>query len=142
MSQRERQQSTGISNMTLLPLPPRRRQGKLSPFVLAAITGAGLAMFLAVGMLVRGRASDAREKTEPGLSYTNERVARVPWSIHVLKIDRSRRDLTFFSAHARGKVLGVSLIADQARAVPREIGRALAGVNGDFYVRDNPTCAG
>jgi hypothetical protein len=111
--------------------------------VLAAIFTTGLALYLAVGMLVRGGASDAREpKAESGVSYTNDRIARVPWSIHVLKIDRSRKDLTFFSAHARGKVLGVSLIADQARAVPPEVGRALAGVNGDFYVRDNPSYAG
>ena len=76
------------------------------------------------------------------MTYTNVRIARVPWSIHVLKIDRSRKDLAFYAAHARGKVLGVSLIGDQARAVPREIGRAIGGVNGDFYVRDDSTYAG
>jgi len=81
-------------------------------------------------------------QAEAGITYTNVRVASVPWSIHVLKIDRAQKDLMIFSAHARDKVLGVSFIADQARAVPREIGRALAGVNGDFYVRDNPSYAG
>jgi hypothetical protein len=105
-------------------------------------------MLLALGvigprMLSQARASDAREATsEPGLTYTNVRVANVPWSIHVLKIDRSRKDLTFFAAHAKDKVLGVSLLADQARAVPRELGRAIAAINGDFYLRDNPTYAG
>jgi hypothetical protein len=79
---------------------------------------------------------------ESGLTYTNERVADIPWSIHVLKIDRSRKDLTFFSAHAKDKVLAVSLIADQARAIPPEVGRTVAAVNGDFYLRDNPTYAG
>ena len=69
-------------------------------------------------------------------------MPRVPWSIHVLKIDRAQSNLTFYAAHARGKVLGTSLIANQARAVPRELGRAIAGVNGDFYVRDNPSYAG
>jgi len=34
------------------------------------------------------------------------------------------------------------LIADQARTIPPEIGRAVAGVNGDFYERENPTYAG
>jgi len=60
----------------------------------------------------------------------------------VLKIDRSRKDLTFIAAHAKDKVLGVSRIAEQARALRPEIGRAIAGVNGDFYLRDNPTFAG
>ena len=81
-------------------------------------------------------------RTEPGLTYTNEIIASVPWSIHVLKIDRAQADLMLFSAHAKDTVLGVSRVAEQARAVPREIGRALGGVNGDFYVRDAPIFVG
>lgn len=84
----------------------------------------------------------AAARPEPGVTYTNEIVARVPWSIHVLKIDRSRTDLTLFSAHAKDKVLAVSRVSEQARAVPNEIGRALGGVNGDFYVRDAPIFVG
>jgi hypothetical protein len=100
-------------------------------------------VLLTLGMRVRAGASEAGEsKSEPGLTYRNEKINNVPWSIHVLKIDRSRKDLTFFAAHARDKVLGVSLIAQQARALPPAIGRAIAGVNGDFYIRDNPTYAG
>ncbi len=111
--------------------------------MITTMCAAGLLVSLAAGILARADVSDAREaKTEPGVAYSNDRVARVPWSIHVVKIDRSRKDLAFFSAHARDKVLGVSLIAEQARAIPREIGRAIAGVNGDFYARDNPMYAG
>jgi len=125
------------------PLPPARKRSRLGLWLFTGICAAGLAVLLAVGMLGRARASDARpSKSEPGISYSNDRIARAPWSIHVLKIDRSQKDLTFFSAHARNKVLAVSMIADQARAVPRELGRAIAGVNGDFYVRDSPTYAG
>ena len=81
-------------------------------------------------------------KGEPGLSYKNDKVASEPWSIHVLQIDRGQKDLTFYSAHAREKVLGVSILAEQARNVPRELGKAIAVINGDFYLRDNPTYAG
>lgn len=83
-----------------------------------------------------------RTASEAGLTYINEKVARVPWSIHVLKVDRSRKDLAFFAALADHRVLGVSLIADQARGVPPEIGAAVAGVNGDYYQRDNSSYAG
>jgi hypothetical protein len=104
---------------------------------------AGLALLLAIGIPPEARAAGSSLlKSEPGLSYTNVKVASEPWSIHVLKIDRAQKDLTFYSAHARGRVLGVSLLADQARAVPPEIGRAVGAVNGDFYVRDNPTYGG
>lgn len=92
---------------------------------------------------MRAGASDARAtKSEPGVTYSNDRIARAPWSIHVLKIDRSRKDLAFVAAHAKDKVLGVSMLAQQARAVPPEVGKAIGGVNGDFYLRDNPTYAG
>ncbi len=125
------------------PLPHSRKGRKFTPLVITAICAAGLAAFLARGMLAPARAGGPREtKPEPGLSYTNARVASEPWSIHVLKIDRSRQDLTFFSAHARDKVLAVSLIAEQARSVPREIGTAIAAINGDFYVRDSPPYSG
>src|SRR6187402_1325679 len=51
-------------------------------------------------------------KGEPGLSYKNEKVSSEPWSIHVLRVDRAQKDLAVYSAHARDKVLGVSLLAD------------------------------
>jgi hypothetical protein len=88
------------------------------------------------------RTSPRDAHAEPGITYTNVVVPGVPWSIHVLAVDRSHPDLGFHAAHAQGQVLGVSLIAEQARAVPREMGGAIAGVNGDFYLRDDPTYAG
>lgn len=115
----------------------------MSPAAVVAKWISGLAMFLALGICVQAASPDIRRtKSDPGVSYWNEHVADVPWSIHVLKIERSRKDLAFVAALARDKVLGVSMIADQARAVPAEIGRAIAGVNGDFYLRDNPTYGG
>lgn len=104
---------------------------------------AGSALLFAIGFVPEASAAGpSLLRSEPGLSYTNIKVASEPWSIHVLKIDRSQKDLAFFSAHAKNRVLGVSLVAEQARAVPSEIGRAVAAVNGDFYVRDNPTYGG
>ena len=99
--------------------------------------------FLVVAVSVGAASPDVRgKKSDAGVTYWNERVANVPWSFHVIQIDRSRKDIAFVAGLARNKVLGVSMIADQARAVPAEIGRAIAGVNGDFYLRDNPTYAG
>lgn len=102
-------------------------------------------MALAAGLndVARSASPEIRGKrTEDGITYWNERHPSVPWSVHIIQVDRSRKDLGFFSAHARNKILGVSLLAEQARAVPKELGRAVAAVNGDFYLRDNPTYAG
>jgi hypothetical protein len=128
----------------------------LSVLALLFVGGALLVAVVGARLFARAGAANARVArtaqaglfgasavpSEPGISYTNEKVPSEPWSIHVLKIDRSRKDLMFFSAHANDRVLGVSYIADQARAVPREFGRAIAGVNGDFYLRDDPVYAG
>lgn len=111
---------------------------------------AGITGFLAVILALAGSVCTASSaspqirgsRSDAGVSYWNERFSSVPWSVHIVKIDRSRKDLGFFSAHARNRVLGVSMIAEQARAVPKELGKAVAGVNGDFYLRDNPTYAG
>jgi hypothetical protein len=97
---------------------------------------------LVLGFCVLAVSAPAAETSEPGISYRNEKVEREPWSIHVIQIDRSRKDLGFFAPHARGRVLGVSLLAEQARSIPAEIGKPVAGVNGDFYLRDVPTFAG
>ena len=80
-----------------------------------------------------------------GVTYQNHQLTAdndEPWSLHILKIDRSRTDLGFYSAHAQNRVLAVSYIRDQAAAVPKDVGEAIAGINGDFYVRDQPTYAG
>lgn len=135
------------------PLPPAiDRSSRTSPssnkwrLGTRGIVGLGLAGLLIVFKLTsflklvgsEGRAPEA----EAGISYQNERVRKEPWSIHVIKVDRAQKDLAFFSAHARSRVLGVGTLADQAREIPSEIGQAVAGINGDFYVRDDPTYGG
>lgn len=126
-----------------LPPPPKGDKFRARPWLITLACVGALAVCFTVGMRLRVGASSARgPKSEPGVSYWNDKIAGVPWSIHIVKVDRSRKDLTFYAPLARGTVLGVSLIEEQARAVPREIGRAIAGVNADFYERDNPTYAG
>ncbi len=112
-------------------------------FAVVVCLGLGLMAYLALALVRHStQVPIVLDTVEPGVTYTNQRIARVPWSIHTLAIERSRSNLTFYSAHARGRVLAVSRIADQARAVPPEVGQAIAGINGDFYLRDDPTYAG
>ncbi len=81
-------------------------------------------------------------RSEAGVRHWNDRVDRVPWSIHIIEIDRTRKDLGFYTPLAMGHVLGVSRVSDMARAVPKSLGKAVAAVNGDFYERDNRAYAG
>jgi hypothetical protein len=98
-----------VTQFHMAPLPPplhaaRKRWLPTVVLIGAVCVAVGLLQFLAMRVFVKAGASGGREaRFEPGLTYTNDRISRVPWSIHVLKIDRSRKDLTFFAAHARAK---------------------------------------
>ena len=72
-------------------------------------------------------------KPERAFSYTNEVVSKMPWSIHVVKIERSHHDLQFCTALGGGAVLGMGILTDQLKALPVELGTPLAAINGDFY---------
>jgi hypothetical protein len=78
----------------------------------------------------------------PGISYTNYRMTEVPWSVHVVSVDRSDPSLEVLSMHARGGVGRVSTLTEQVRAVKPDRGEPLAAVNGDFYARDRSAYAG
>ena len=71
-----------------------------------------------------------------GLTYTNYQVASVPWSIHVVRVDRSNPLLEIHSVHARGSAIGLSTLSSQVALASATLGVPLAAVNGDFYQRN------
>jgi len=68
-----------------------------------------------------------------GITYAHDDVTEVPWSIHILKVDRSRADLRFETTLGGGNQLGMGLVSDQLKSLPADAGRVLAAINGDFY---------
>ena len=70
-----------------------------------------------------------------GITYTNVVVPSEPWSIHVVKIDRSNSRYEIQSPHAGGGALGLSTLRNQIAAVGA--GTAVAAINGGFYRRDS-----
>lgn len=76
-----------------------------------------------------------------GLAYFHDSVREVPWSMHVIKIDRRRKDLELHSVMGGGTNLGMVTVPDQVRLLPTEWGRPVAAVNGDLY-NDHPDYPG
>ena len=72
-------------------------------------------------------------KPERAFSYTNEVVSKMPWSIHVVRVERSHPDLQFCTTLGGGTVLGMGILTNQLKALPLELGTPLAAINGDFY---------
>ena len=74
----------------------------------------------------------------PGITYTNYRKPDIPWSIHVVRIERSRPDLELHTAHAGKAALGLGTLTGQINLYSTNYGLPVASVNGDFYQRDGP----
>lgn len=72
-------------------------------------------------------------KPEHCFEYTNEINEDVPWSIHIIKVDRSRHDFEFCTTLGRGDVLGMGTVSAQIKAMRPGCGEPLAAINGDFY---------
>jgi hypothetical protein len=68
----------------------------------------------------------------------NDLRKEIPWSIHVVRIDRSHQEFELRSAHALGLAMGLATLGEQLHSIPLQSGRPIAGVNGDFYERGGP----
>jgi len=112
------------------------------------VVAAGVLLALTSSIGLRSlRASDvlsesASTKAARSLAYQNDRIESAPWSTHVVRIARNDPSLEVRSTLARGTVLGLSRLSEQALAIPSSAGTPLAGVNGDFYERDFSRYAG
>ncbi len=69
----------------------------------------------------------------PAVSYMADTVEDVPWSIHIVKIDRSQTNYSFETTLGRSNQLGMSVVSEQVKMLPPELGKPMAAVNGDFY---------
>ncbi len=75
----------------------------------------------------------------PGLEYIHHRIGDGPWSIHVVKVERSRARFRLVSTLADGHVYGLASVAEQVARLGEAQGRPLAAVNGDFFhIRPGP----
>jgi hypothetical protein len=76
-----------------------------------------------------------------GFSYQSDDISEGPWSVHIVKVDRSNRSLELHSALGRGTGIGLAPLSEQVKSLPPEFGRPVAAINGDYY-RDEGVYAG
>ncbi|MSU35553.1 MAG: phosphodiester glycosidase family protein [Pedosphaera sp.] len=68
-----------------------------------------------------------------GWSYNHVEKPEIPWSMHVVTVDRARHDLGFFSALGGGAAFGMATVPDQIKKLPPDLGLPIAAINGDYY---------
>lgn len=91
---------------------------------------------LALAALVVFLSSLIASAAAPGASYTNYVMENVPWSIHVVTLDRSDPALEIHSVHAHRHAIGLATLSSQI-ALVTNLGVPIAALNGDFYQREN-----
>lgn len=68
-----------------------------------------------------------------GFSYRRDEIAEGPWSIHVIKIDRSNPNLELHSLLPPGNAFGLVTLSELVKGFDASLGRPLAAINGDYY---------
>lgn len=90
-----------------------------------------------IGPALAGQGSETA-RIPHGLAYQHEEIPAGPWSTHVVRIARQNPDFELHAALPRGTAFGLATLSDHIRAMPREWGRPVAGINGDFFRRKQP----
>jgi hypothetical protein len=85
------------------------------------------------GLLGATDPSPPAVKNGHGIAYSNDRIPEGPWSIHVLKIDRARKDYEMHTVFGKGGALGLCTLTEQLKSLPSGLGQPLAAINGDFW---------
>lgn len=83
-------------------------------------------------------AAEAPGRSGTGYTYRHDTVAEVPWSVHILKVDRSNHDLQLQTVMGNGNFIGVNSLHEQVRLMPSDAGKPIAAINGDFYNNVSP----
>jgi len=79
-----------------------------------------------------------RPRFSDSFSYRLDTRPEGPWSIHVIHVRRSRMDLGLHTVLGGHGALGLGTLSGQMAGFPKALGRPIASVNGDYFVRDGP----
>lgn len=95
-------------------------------------------MLLGCFLLPAAETNAPRTRIRAGLTYQPDTDPDKPWSIHIARLDLSRSDYVIATTVAQGTNFGMNTLSAQIKALPSELGRPIAAVNGDFYREKNP----
>lgn len=90
---------------------------------------------------VWGEAFPAFREASPGISVSHA-VRDEPWSIHIVRVERSHPRLGFFPSLAFHDRIGLNALSDQVTLFPKSLGVPVAAINGDFYAIENDPMPG
>ena len=119
-----------------------KRQKILSAHLIVRPSVLFALLLVCVLAVIAQSAPSKEQKAGAGISYFNDVVPEIPWSIYVVKVDRAQTDLELTPTLARGMIIGLSPLSAQLEAIPRNLGIPVVAINGDFYQTENEACPG
>lgn len=92
-------------------------------------------------VLVLGGTAPKFRESAPGIGVAHA-VRDEPWSIHIVRVERSQPRLRFFPSLAFHDRIGLNALSDQVALFPKSLGVPVAAINGDFYAIENDPMPG
>ncbi|MBN1817959.1 MAG: phosphodiester glycosidase family protein [Sedimentisphaerales bacterium] len=89
---------------------------------------------LVVPIWADSQPTSSRPNVPPGMEYIHRRAGDAPWAIHIVKVSRSRKEFRIVTSLAKKQVFGLETVQEQVRSLPKEWGKPVLAVNGDFFV--------
>lgn len=74
----------------------------------------------------------------PGIRYYRDLNPRLPLAVHVVQIERNRKDLELVTTLSDDGQIGLATLSDQVRSIPPALGKPLAAINGDYFYTEAP----
>jgi Phosphodiester glycosidase len=125
---------TRLHELQSMPARPvSSRIGRMASCL--ALIAAGI-LAVASPMAAETNLPPHRPRFSDSFSYRLDTRPEGPWSIHVIHVRRSRTDFGFHAVLGGHGALGLGTLSGQMAAFPRALGRPIASVNGDYFVRD------
>lgn len=90
--------------------------------------------WLALVFTVSTPAADGEtNRLSRGYKYLNDQDPSVPWSIHILRVQRGHPNLEFHTTLGRRTSFGMANVSEQVKILPPSLGIPVGAINGDFY---------
>ena len=97
----------------------------------------GLVLLVASATALARQAGLSGASVDRGFGHIHDRRSDPEWSVHVLRIDRSRPDLGLTTTLGGGDRIGMRTVSEQVAAMADSEGTPIAAVNGDFYMTED-----
>ena len=75
---------------------------------------------------------------DSGVAYFLDRNPRAPLAVHVVRIDRSQKDLEFYTTLGGDGQIGMAVLSQQVQFVKPQCGQPVAAINGDYFNLERP----